>query len=269
MDIREGAFMSEDTRLRNDGGPAGAVRPSAMSAAALAEAYAAGRLSPSEAAEDVIARINEREPVLNAFYVFDAEAVRAEAAASSARWAAGAQRSPLDGVPVTVKENILRRGVPVPAGTALPNPPVARENAPIVDRLEEAGLVILGSTTMPDYGMLSSGVSSRHGITRNAWDPSLTPGGSSAGAGAAAAAGYGPLHVGTDIGGSVRLPATWAGLAALKPSPGLIPLHEPYTGRAAGPITRSIDDAALLMAVIGRPDRRDYSSRPYPAMHWF
>lgn len=261
--------MSEDTRLRNDGGATGAGRPSAMSAAALAGAYAAGRLNPSEVAEDVIARVHEREPVLNAFYVFDAGAVRAAAAASSARWAAGTQRSPLDGVPVTVKENIPRRGVPLPAGTALPNPPVARENSPIVDRLEEAGLVILGSTTMPDYGMLSSGVSSRHGITRNAWDPSLSPGGSSAGAGAAATAGYGPLHVGTDIGGSVRLPATWAGLAALKPSPGLIPLHEPYTGRAAGPITRSIDDAALLMAVIGRPDRRDYTARPYPAMHWF
>ncbi|MCG2622462.1 amidase [Arthrobacter sp. I2-34] len=240
-----------------------------MSAAALAEAYAAGRLNPSEVAEDVIARITERERVLNAFYVFDAGAVRAAAAASSVRWAAGAPRSPLDGVPVTVKENIPRRGVPVPAGTALPNPPVAQENSPIVDRLEEAGLVILGSTTMPDYGMLSSGVSSRHGITRNAWDPALTSGGSSAGAGTAAAAGYGPLHVGTDIGGSVRLPATWAGLAALKPSPGLVPLHEPYTGRAAGPITRSVDDAALLMTVIGRPDRRDYSSRPYPAMDWF
>jgi aspartyl-tRNA(Asn)/glutamyl-tRNA(Gln) amidotransferase subunit A len=260
--------MSEDTKLR-DGGATGAVRPSAMSAAALAEAYAVGRLSPGEVAEDVIARIAEREPVLNAFYMFDAAAVRTEAAASCARWAAGAQRSPLDGVPVTVKENIPRRGVPLPAGTALPDPPVARENSPIVDRLEEAGLVILGSTTMPDFGMLSSGVSSRHGITRNAWDPSLTAGGSSAGAGAAAAAGYGPLHVGTDIGGSVRLPAAWAGLVALKPSPGLVPLHEPYTGRAAGPLTRSVDDAALLMTVIGRPDRRDYSARPYPAMDWF
>src|SRR4051794_23889116 len=250
MDIREGAFMSEDTRLRNDGGPAGAVRPSAMSAAALAEAYAAGRLSPSEAAEDVIARINEREPVLNAFYVFDAEAVRAEAAASSARWAAGAQRSPLDGVPVTVKENILRRGVPVPAGTALPNPPVARENAPIVDRLEEAGLVILGSTTMPDFGMLSSGVSSRHGITRNAWDPSLTTGGSSAGAGAAAAAGYGPLHVGTDIRGSVRLPAGWGGIFTLKPSPRPGAGDPPYTRRRARPVTpRGIDPARVLQRV--------------------
>ena len=139
----------------------------------------------------------------------------------------------------------------MPAGNALPNPPVAPENAPIVDRMEEAGLVLLGSTTMPDYGMLSSGVSSLHGITRNAWDPSLTAGGSSAGAGAAAAAGYGPLHVGTDIGGSIRLPATWAGLVALKPSAGLVPLHEPYPGRAAGPLTRTAMDSCVFMGVLG------------------
>jgi aspartyl-tRNA(Asn)/glutamyl-tRNA(Gln) amidotransferase subunit A len=121
---------------------------------------------------------------------------------------------------------------------------------------------------MPDWGMLSSGVSSLHGISRNAWDPALTTGGSSAGAGAAAAAGYGPLHVGTDIGGSIRLPGTWSGLATLKPSAGLVPLHAPYLGRAAGPLARSVADAALLMGVIARPDARDYSTRPYPAMDW-
>lgn len=233
----------------------------------LSAGYAAG-LDPREVAETYLARISEREPVLNAFYLHDPEQVRADAAASAARWAAGTPRSEFDGVPVTVKENIPRAGLPVPSGTAIANPPLASANAPVTDRLLEAGMVILGSTTMPDWGMLSSGVSSLHGITRNAWDPKLTTGGSSAGAGAAAAAGYGPLHVGTDIGGSIRLPGTWSGLATLKPSAGLVPLHAPYLGRAAGPMARTAADAAALMSVIARPDARDYSARPYPPMDW-
>lgn len=235
--------------------------------AELAAGYAAG-LDPREVAEAILARIEKREPVLNAFYLHDPDQVRADAEASAARWANGTQLSEYDGVPVTVKENIVRAGHPVPSGTAIADPPVAAVNAPVVDRLLEAGMVILGSTTMPDWGMLSSGVSSLHGITRNAWDPALTTGGSSAGAGAGAAAGYGPLHVGTDIGGSIRLPGTWAGLATLKPSAGLVPLHAPYLGRAAGPLTRSIADSAALMSVIARPDARDYSARPYPQMDW-
>ncbi|MET1035515.1 MAG: amidase [Arthrobacter sp.] len=239
-----------------------------LPAAALAERFGHG-LDPREVAETALARIAEREPVLNALYHHDPDQVRRDAEASAQRWASGTQLSPCDGIPVTVKENIPRAGIPVPSGTAVPNPPVAASNAPVTDRLLEAGMVILGSTTMPDWGMLSSGVSSLHGITRNAWNPSLTTGGSSAGAGAAAAAGYGPLHVGTDIGGSIRLPGTWAGLATLKPSVGLVPLHAPYTGRAAGPLARSVADAALLMSVIARPDARDYTARPYPAMDWF
>ncbi|ALE93731.1 amidase [Arthrobacter alpinus] len=239
-----------------------------LSATELSASYAAG-LDPREVAESVLARIADREPVLNAFYVHEPEQVRRDAEASAKRWASGTQLSAFDGVPATVKENIPRSGIPVPSGTALANPPVSAENAPVTDRLLEAGLVLLGSTTMPDWGMLSSGVSSRHGITRNALDPSLTTGGSSAGAGAAAAAGYGPLHVGTDIGGSIRLPGTWAGLVTLKPSAGLVPLHAPYMGRAAGPLTRTAADAAALMSVIARPDIRDYSTRPYPSMDWF
>ncbi|HET9631218.1 MAG TPA: amidase, partial [Terrabacter sp.] len=124
------------------------------------------------------------------------------------------------------------------------------------------GGVILGSTVMPDWGMLSSGVSSLHGITRSPWDSALTTGGSSSGAGAAAAGGYGPLHVGTDIGGSIRLPGTWLGLTTLKPSAGRVPLDAPYLGRAAGPLTRTARDAALLLSVISRPDPRDWTSLP-------
>jgi aspartyl-tRNA(Asn)/glutamyl-tRNA(Gln) amidotransferase subunit A len=121
---------------------------------------------------------------------------------------------------------------------------------------------------MPDWGMLSSGVSSLHGISRSAWNPAWTTGGSSSGAGSAAAAGYGPLHVGTDIGGSIRLPGAWQALATLKPSAGLIPLDVPYIGRAAGPMARTVADAALFMTILAQPDIRDYSTRPYPAMDW-
>ncbi|MBP1325792.1 aspartyl-tRNA(Asn)/glutamyl-tRNA(Gln) amidotransferase subunit A [Leucobacter exalbidus] len=245
-----------------------APRYADLDAAALSAAYADGSLTPSAVLEDVIARVEAREPVLNAFYLFDAEQVRADAAASTARWAAGTPLSPFDGVPVTVKENVARAGLPKPSGTAIPNPPIAEHNAPITDRLLEAGTVIIGSTTMPDWGMLSSGVSSLHGVTRGGLNPAHTSGGSSAGAGAAASAGYGPFHIGTDIGGSIRLPGTWQGLTALKPSEGLIPLDGPYMGRAAGPLTRTAADSIRLMSIVARPDARDYLTRAYPAMDW-
>jgi aspartyl-tRNA(Asn)/glutamyl-tRNA(Gln) amidotransferase subunit A len=128
--------------------------------------------------------------------------------------------------------------------------------------------VIFAKTTMPDYGMLSSGLSSFHPLTRNPWDLSRNPGGSSSGAGAAAAAGYGPLHLGTDIGGSVRLPACWCGLVALKPSLGRIPIDPPYVGRVAGPMTRTVDDAAVMMSVLSKPDRRDGMALPAHDINW-
>src|SRR5712691_9313476 len=121
---------------------------------------------------------------------------------------------------------------------------------------------------MPDYGMLSSGLSSFHPLTRNPWDFSKNPGGSSAGAAAGLAAGYGPLHIGTDIGGSIRLPAGWCGVFGLKPSLGRVPIDPPYIGRVAGPMTRSVADAALLMSVLSRPDGRDHMSLPYQSCDW-
>ena len=164
----------------------------------------------------------------------------------------------LDGVPVTIKDNIATKGVPVPLGAASSKLVPAAVDAPPAARLREAGAVIFSKTTMPDYGMLSSGLSSFHPLTRNPWDLSKNPGGSSSGAGAAGAAGYGPLHLGTDIGGSVRLPACWCGLVALKPSLGRVPIDPPYVGRVAGPMTRTVDDAALddERAVAARSPRR-------------
>ena len=143
-----------------------------------------------------------------------------------------------------------------------------RHCGPPAARLREAGAVIFSKTTMPDYGMLSSGLSSFHPLTRNPWDLSKNPGGSSAGAGAAAAAGYGPLHLGTDIGGSVRLPSCWCGLVGLKPSLGRVPIDTPYVGRVAGPMTRTVDDAALMMSVMAKPDRRDGMSLPPNDINW-
>ncbi len=240
----------------------------ALSAAAMSRAYRAGELSPLEVARATIAHIERWEPVLRAMYAFDPEGALAMARASEERWTKGQPLSPLDGVPVTIKENIATRGVPMPLGTASTVLAPAAADAPPAARMREAGCVFLGKTTMPDYGMLSSGLSSFHALARNPWDTRLNPGGSSAGAGAAAAAGYGPLHLGTDIGGSIRLPAGWCGVFGLKPSLGRIPIQPPYAGRVAGPMTRSVEDAALAMVPLSRPDVRDTMSLPAQDIDW-
>ncbi len=238
-----------------------------LSATELLAAYAARRLSPVEATEAVIARIEACEPRLRALYAYDPDGAREMARASEARWRRG-EALALDGVPGTIKENIATKGVPVPLGTAARDLAPAAEDAPPAARLREAGCVILAKTTMPDYGMLSSGLSSFHALARNPWDVSKNPGGSSAGAGAAGAAGYGPLHVGTDIGGSIRLPAGWCGLVGLKPSFGRVPIDPSYYGRVAGPMTRTVADAALMMRELSKPDSRDGMSLPPQEIDW-
>ncbi|UCE31476.1 MAG: amidase [Burkholderiales bacterium] len=234
-----------------------------LSAAEFSEAYAEGRLSPVEATEAALARIDAWEPKINAMYLVHREAALATARESEARWRAGQPLSPIDGVPLTIKENIYTRGDPAPFGTAASDLTPKAEDAPQAARMREAGCVILGKTTMPDYGMLSAGLSSIHGMTRNPWRLDRNPSGSSSGAGAAAVAGYGPLHLGTDIGGSVRLPATHCGIFGLKPSLGRIPVYPPYLGRVTGPMTRTVRDAALIMNQATRPDVRDFMSLPY------
>lgn len=247
---------------------AGEDRVAAMPAVDMVQSFATRTLSPVEVHDAVLAVIEDAEPVLNALCNRDPEASRKEAAASERRWLAGEPLGPIDGVPLTLKENVAREGVPMRFGTAGLKPVIPEVDAPATARVRESGGVILGSTVMPDWGMLSSGVSSLHGITRSPWNPAWTAGGSSAGAGAAAAGGYGPLHVGTDIGGSIRLPGTWLGLFTLKPSYGRVPLDKPYLGRVAGPMTRTVADSALFMQVLSQPDVRDWASLPPEQLDW-
>jgi len=239
-----------------------------LSAVDLIAGYRARQFSPSEVLEDLLAHVAAWEPHIKALYAFDPKGARAAAKASTGRWQNGEPIGALDGVPVTIKDNIATKGQPVPLGAASVKLEPAVADAPPAARLRESGAVIFSKTTMPDYGMLSSGLSSFHPLTRNPWDLAKNPGGSSSGAGAAGAAGYGPLHLGTDIGGSVRLPACWCGLVALKPSFGRIPVDPPYVGRVAGPMTRTVDDAALMMSVLSRPDRRDGMSLPAHDINW-
>ena len=239
-----------------------------LSAGKLLEAYRRHDLSPVEVTQAVLSHIDQWEPHLHASYLLRPELALEQARASEARWQRSEPCGMLDGVPVTIKENIATRGDPMPLGTRATDLTPAAANAPPAARLSEAGAVMVCKTTMPDYGMLSSGLSSFHALARNPWDLSKTPGGSSAGGGAAAAAGYGPLHIGTDIGGSLRLPAGWCGIFSLKPSLGRVPIDPPYTGRAAGPMTRTVEDSALMMQALSLPDARDSMGLPYQAIRW-
>jgi aspartyl-tRNA(Asn)/glutamyl-tRNA(Gln) amidotransferase subunit A len=239
-----------------------------LGATQLLAAYRQRQLSPVEVLRAVLAQAERREPELGALcWRADPGALLDAARASEARWRAGTPL-PLDGLPLTLKENIATPGVALRAGTAATLDIPSNDEAPPAARLREAGALCWAKTTMPDYGMLSSGLSSLNPLTRNPWDTRLNPGGSSAGAAAAAAACYGPLHLGTDIGGSIRLPAGWCGLVGLKPSHGRVPIQPAYAGRAAGPLVRSVADCALMMSALARPDARDATQLPPATLDW-
>ncbi|PNG29388.1 amidase [Pseudomonas protegens] len=239
-----------------------------LSTAQLLAQFASRQLSPLDYYDHLLAHIGRWEPHIRALYAFDPEQVRLLARAATERWNKGAPNGPLDGIPVTIKELIATQGTPIPLGSAATALKPALQDAPPAARMREAGAIILAKTTVPDFGMLSSGLSSFHGITRNPWNTACNTGGSSSGAAAAAAAGYGPLHIGTDIGGSVRLPAAWCGLVGFKPTLGRIPIDPYYTGRCAGPMTRSVEDTVLLMRYLAKPDARDATSLPPLTGDW-
>ncbi|WP_251977014.1 amidase [Salinicola avicenniae] len=227
-----------------------------------------GRCTPTDYAEALIPHIHAWEPHINALYALDEATLREGAAQATQRWRAGTPQGALDGIPVTVKELIATEGTPIPQGTVVSDLTPATADAPPAARLKEDRALIFAKTTCPDFGMMSSGVSTFHGLTRNPWKLDTNPGGSSSGAGAAAAAGLGPLHVGTDIGGSVRLPAAWCGLVGFKPTLGRIPIDPYYTGRCAGPMTRTVEDAVLMMTTLSRTDRRDPTRLPPSRIDW-
>jgi len=231
-----------------------------MSAHQLIERYRKKELSPIEAAQALFARLDELQPKLNAFCIVDRDGAMAAARASEERWRRGAPQGPLDGVPVTIKDLVLMRGFPTRRGSHLVEPVPDAEDAPATARLREAGAVVLGKTTTPEFGWKAIGDSPLTGITRNPWNPERTPGGSSAGAAAACAAGIGPLHVGSDGAGSIRIPCAFTGTFGIKPTFGRVPAH-PYGTMGllsnVGPMTRNVRDAALMLNVLSRPDHRD------------
>ena len=237
-----------------------------LSATDLVAAYRRKTLSPVEVTQAILRRLERLEPRINAFVLVARESALAEARAAEARWMKGAPMGLLDGVPVTIKDLFLTKGWPTLRGSTL----VKRdqpweEDAPPVARLREHGAVLLGKTTMPEFGWKGLGDSPRTGITRNPWNLAHTPGGSSAGAAAALAAGIGPLALGTDGGGSIRIPCAFTGLAGLKPSFGRVPAYPPSVfGLVAhnGPMARSVADLALLMNVITGADDRDAYGLP-------
>ena len=244
--------------------------PAQMSAETLLGLYARRRLSPVEALKAVMERVARFNPWVNAFAAMNPHALRA-AGDSEARWAAGRPIGPLDGVPATVKDLLNMAGFPTRRGSRTSDTTPATEDAPAVMGLKEAGAVILGKTTTTEFGWKSPGDCPLHGITRNPWNPQRTPGGSSSGAGAAGAACFGPLHIGTDAGGSIRIPAAYCGLVGVKPSFGRIPqwpLGAFGHVAVAGPMTRTVRDAALMFGAMARHDLRDPYSLPDDARDW-
>lgn len=244
--------------------------PALLSAQGLLALYASGALSPVEALQSVLERVARHNPRINAFAVLDPGALIA-AGQSEARWRAGRPIGPLDGVPCTVKDLLDVVGLPTRRGSLTTNATPASADAPAVAAMRRAGAVILGKTTTTEFGWKTPGDCPLHGITRNPWDTTRTPGGSSAGAAAAAAACFGPLHIGTDAGGSIRIPAAWCGLFGLKPSFGRVPqwpLGAFANVAVAGPITRTAGDCALLLSAIARYDPSDPYSLPDDPRDW-
>ncbi len=231
--------------------------------------YRRREASPLEATQAVLARIHQLNPGLNAFCHLAPDEALAAARDSTDRWASGQPIGVLDGVPTSIKDLILAKGWPTLRGSQTVNADQRWDvDAPASARLREAGAVLLGKTCTPEFGCKGETNSPLTGISRNPWDPSKTPGGSSGGTAAAVAAGMGPLSVGTDGAGSVRIPAAFCGNFGLKPSFGRVPaypLSPMGTVAHLGPHTMSVHDAALMMNVLKQPDARDWTSLPADA----
>ncbi|AGM09286.1 amidase [Amycolatopsis keratiniphila] len=232
-----------------------------LTASELVAAYATGELSPVEATQTALRAIEERDGETNAFCLVDADGALEQAKASEVRWRDGNPIGWLDGVPASIKDMFLTQGWPTLRGSRCIDPDQPWDvDSPVTARLRENGLVLLGKTTTPELAWKGVTDNTLTGITRNPVDPSTTAGGSSGGSAAAVAAGMGELSVGTDGGGSIRIPASFCGIVGLKPTHGRIPLFpaSPFGPLShAGPMARSVDDTALLLDVLAMPDYRD------------
>ncbi len=239
-----------------------------LTASELVAAYSSGELSPVEATQAALDVIVERDSDYRAFTLVDPEVALDAARGSEERWREGNPIGWLDGVPASVKDMFLTQGWPTLRGSLCIDRDQAWEvDSPVTARMRENGLVLLGKTTTPELGWKAVTDSPLDGITRNPWNPALTPGGSSGGSAVAVATGMGELSVGTDGGGSVRIPASFCGVVGFKPTGGRIPLYPagPFGPLShAGPIARSVDDVALLLDVLTTSDHRDPSSLPPP-----
>jgi aspartyl-tRNA(Asn)/glutamyl-tRNA(Gln) amidotransferase subunit A len=236
-----------------------------MPATDLAAAIRSKQVSPVEVINAVLARIEQLNPRLNAFCLVTAEAARQAAQAAEQAVMRGEPLGPLHGVPVSIKDLVLTKGVRTMRGSKLYEHDVPTEDAPVVERLKAAGAIILGKTTTPEFGFKGVTDSPVTGITRNPWHPERTPGGSSGGAGVAVATGMGPLAVGTDGGGSIRIPSSFCGIYGLKPHLGRVPVYPASTVgdiSHVGPMTRTVRDAALMLNAIAGADDRDRLSLP-------
>ncbi|MBN6034411.1 amidase [Amycolatopsis sp. 195334CR] len=240
-----------------------------LTASELVAAYGSGELSPVEATQASLDAIAERDGELNAYCLVDADSALEQAKLAEQRWREGHPIGWLDGVPTSIKDMFLSQGWPTQRGSRCIDPAGPWEvDSPVTARLREHGLVLLGKTTTPELGWKAVTDNTLNGITRNPWNPALTAGGSSGGSAAAVAAGMGELSVGTDGGGSVRIPASFCGIVGFKPTHGRIPLFpaSPFGPLGhAGPMARSVDDVALLLDVLALPDHRDPSALAPPA----
>jgi aspartyl-tRNA(Asn)/glutamyl-tRNA(Gln) amidotransferase subunit A len=236
-----------------------------LPATELAAAIRAKQVSPVEVIDTVLARIDQLNPRLNAFCLVAAEEARRAAQAAEQAVMRGEPLGPLHGVPVSIKDLVITKGLRTMRGSKLYEHDVPAEDAPVVERLKAAGAIVLGKTTTPEFGFKGVTDSPVTGITRNPWHPERTPGGSSGGAGVAVATGMGPLAIGTDGGGSIRIPSSFCGIYGLKPHVGRVPVYPASaTGDLshAGPMTRTVRDAALMLNVIAGADDRDRFSLP-------
>jgi aspartyl-tRNA(Asn)/glutamyl-tRNA(Gln) amidotransferase subunit A len=238
----------------------------ALSCRALLDHYRARTLSPVEVVRAALDRIEALQPRYNAFAFVGAEQALDAARASERRWLNGTPVGRVDGLPTTVKDLLLCQGWPTRRGSRATDPAAPQDqDSASVARLREQGAVFLGKTATPEFGWKGVTDSPLTGITRNPWNPALTPGGSSGGAAVAAACGMGALHLATDGGGSIRIPAALCGLFGFKPTFGLVPIHPhppPLTLWHQGPIARTVADAALMLSVIAAPDPRDMYAAP-------